>query len=106
MTSCPTRKEHGEAHAEELVRDYGIPEFYAYHMALIHLFYTEVIGLPDEKLRFLEKGGDDKAFYNKIHMDIEVDVESWGGFKEVGGLHYRGDYDLTSHTKGASRTSR
>jgi glycyl-tRNA synthetase len=35
-------------------------------------------------------------------MDIEVDVESWGGFKEVGGLHYRGDYDLSSHTKGSN----
>ena len=36
-------------------------------------------------------------------MDIEADVESWGGFKEIGGLHYRGDYDLTSHSKGASK---
>ena len=54
-------------------------------------------------MRFLEKGGDEKAFYNKVHMDIEVDVESWGGFKEVGGLHYRGDYDLTSHTKGSNQ---
>jgi len=89
--------------AEELVRDYEIPEFYAYHMALISKFYTEVIGVPSEKLRFLEKGGDEKAFYNKVHMDIEIDVESWGGFKEVGGLHYRGDYDLTSHSKGSNQ---
>ena len=32
-----------------------------------------------------------------------IEVESWGGFKEVGGLHYRGDYDLTSHTKGSNQ---
>ena len=86
-----------------LVDDGTVPEFYAYHMAVIHTFYTKVLGVPDEKLRFLEKGGEDKAFYNKVHMDIEVNVESWGGFKEVGGLHYRGDYDLTSHTKGSNQ---
>jgi glycyl-tRNA synthetase len=89
--------------AERLCKEYQIPEFYAYHMALIDTFYRDVIGVPGEKIRFLEKGGDEKAFYNKIHMDIEVDVESWNGFKEVGGLHYRGDYDLTSHTKGSNQ---
>jgi glycyl-tRNA synthetase len=86
-----------------LVDDGTAPDFYAYHMAVIHTFYTKVLGVPDAKLRFLEKGGEDKAFYNKVHMDIEINVESWGGFKEVGGLHYRGDYDLTSHTKGSNQ---
>ena len=89
--------------AAKLVSDYDIPEFYAYHLALITIFYRDVIGLPEDKLRFLEKGGDEKAFYNKIHMDIEADVESWGGFKEIGGLHYRSDYDLTSHSKGTGK---
>jgi glycyl-tRNA synthetase len=85
----------------ELVRDDGIPDFYAFHLAMIDAFYRDVIGVPADRLRFLEKGGDEKAFYNKVHMDIEVNVESWGGFREVGGLHYRGDYDLTSHSKGS-----
>jgi glycyl-tRNA synthetase len=103
MTVVPYKtKETVTVTAEELVKNYEIPEFYAYHMALIKLFYQKIIGLPEGKLRFLEKGGDEKAFYNKLHMDIEADVESWGGYKEVGGLHYRGDYDLTSHSKGAS----
>jgi len=88
---------------EKLSKDYDIPEFYAYHMAMIWNFYVNVVGVPAEKVRFLEKGGDEKAFYNKIHMDIEIDVESWGGFKEVAGLHYRGDYDLTCHTKGSKQ---
>ncbi len=89
--------------AADLVKDYGVPEFYAYHMAIIFLFYKNAIGIPDEKFRFLEKGGDEKAFYNRLHMDLEASVESWGGFKEIGGLHYRGDYDLTSHSKGANK---
>jgi hypothetical protein len=40
------------------VKDYEIPKFYAYYMATIKRFYEKVLGLPDEKLRFLEKGGD------------------------------------------------
>ncbi|MCL5099716.1 MAG: glycine--tRNA ligase [Candidatus Marsarchaeota archaeon] len=87
----------------ELVKEHGIPEFYAYHMGLIDAFYRDAIGVPDGKLRFLEKGGDEKAFYNKVHMDIEADIESWGGFNEIGGLHYRGDYDLTQHSKGSKQ---
>ena len=82
----------------------GYPGFYVYHMAIIDRFYRKILGVPDSKFRFLEKGGEDKAFYNKIHMDIELEIESWGGFKEVGGLNYRGDYDLTSHTKGSNKS--
>ncbi|EQD37941.1 glycyl-tRNA synthetase, partial [mine drainage metagenome] len=88
---------------EELVSR-GYPAFYVYHMCLIDRFYRKILGVLDTKLRFLEKGGDDKAFYNKIHMDIELEVESWGGFKEVGGLHFRDDYDLTSHSKGSNKS--
>jgi len=87
----------------KLIEVYNIPEFYAYHIALVDFFYEDVLGVPSEKLRFFEKGGDSKAFYNKIHMDIEADVESWGGFKEIGGIHYRGDYDLSSHMKGSKQ---
>jgi glycyl-tRNA synthetase len=87
----------------ELVRDLGIPEFYAYHMCLIAEFYETVVRLPHGKLRFFEKGGVDRAFYNKLHMDIEADIESWSGFREIGGLHYRGDYDLSSHSKGSGQ---
>ncbi len=88
--------------AEELAK-LGYPVFYINHMVMINNFYRNVLNVPEERLRFFEKGGNDKAFYNKVHMDIEVDVKSWGGFKEVGGLHYRGDYDLTSHSKGSGQ---
>jgi len=96
-------KETVKANWAALEEGMELPQFYIYHMMLIHNFYKNVLGVPEEKIRFLEKGGDEKAFYNKIHMDIEIDVESWGGFKEVGGLNYRGDYDLTSHTKGSNQ---
>ena len=95
------QKKQDRISIKDLAEKHGIPKFYAYHMALIDVFYRDVIGVPEDKIRFFEKGGNEKAFYNKVHMDIEVDVESWGGFKEVGGLHYRSDYDLTSHSKGS-----
>ncbi|MDE1851372.1 MAG: glycine--tRNA ligase [Candidatus Micrarchaeota archaeon] len=88
---------------KEWMEKYKIPEFYAYHLALIDTFYTEVLQVPRDSFRFREKGGTEKAFYNKVHMDIEVNVTSWNGFKEVGGLHYRTDYDLTSHSKGSNK---
>jgi len=87
----------------EFAREYNMPEFYVYHMALIDIFYRDVLKVPQDKFRFREKAGVEKAFYNKVHMDIEVDVESWGGFREVGGLHYRTDYDLNSHSKGSKQ---
>ncbi len=87
----------------ENLLEMGYPDFYVYHMAVIHKFYTSLLGIKDAKFRFFEKGGEDKAFYNRVHMDIEIDIESWGGFREVGGLHYRGDYDLSSHSRGSSR---
>jgi glycyl-tRNA synthetase len=88
--------------AEELVKA-GYPQFYVQHMVLIDRFYRKILNIPKEKLRFFEKGGNDKAFYNKVHMDIEADISSWGGFREIGGLHYRGEYDLTSHSKGSNQ---
>ncbi len=71
-------------------------------MGLIDYFYKEVLNVKTDRFRFLEKCGEDKAFYNKVHMDLEINIESWNGFKEVGGLHYRSDYDLSSHSKGSN----
>jgi glycyl-tRNA synthetase len=72
-----------------LVKDFDMPEFYVYHMCLIDRFYRDMMHVPEAKLRFYELGGDEKAFYNKIHFDIQADIESWNGFREIGGLHYR-----------------
>jgi len=75
----------------------GYPVFYVYHMLKIQEFYTTVLGVPVEKFRFFEKSEKERAFYNRIHFDVELNLETLGGFKEVAGLHYRGDYDLTKH---------
>ncbi|MGC9060959.1 MAG: glycine--tRNA ligase [Thermoplasmata archaeon] len=96
VTFVEHRPEVKEYRISELL-DRKIPEFYIYHMVKIQKFYTEVIGVPPEKFRFFEKSEKERAFYNRIHFDVEAFMDSLGGFKEIAGLHYRGDYDLTRH---------
>lgn len=78
-----------------------LPKFYVYHLAKIQQFYLDKLSIPKDKFRFREFSEKERAFYNKIHFDIELDMESLGGFKEAGGLHYRSDHDLGGHMKGS-----
>ena len=80
---------------EQLSKYY--PKLYLYFLYKIHQFYIEKLKIPRQKFRFRELGEEERAFYNKAHFDIELDIESLGGFKEVAGLHYRSDYDLSRH---------
>jgi len=89
--------------AGELVRAGGLPEFYVYHLAHSFRFYRDVLGFPSDRLRLLEKSDQERAFYNRIQFDIEANLESLGGFKELGAVHYRGDYDLGRHGEGSGR---
>ena len=57
---------------------------YAWHLAL---------GIPAEKLRL--KPHDKLAHYAKAALDIEYDFPF--GFKEIEGIHARGDFDLKNH---------
>ena len=76
-----------------------LPKFYAYHLAKVQEFYLDILKIPKEKFRFRQLSDEEKAFYNKYHWDIELDLDSLGGFKEVGGVHYRTDHDLGGHQK-------
>lgn len=84
-----------EKSAQELV-DLGLPKFYVYHLVKIQQFYFDVLKIPPEKFRFYELNEKEKAFYNKYHFDLEVELREFG-WTEVGGLHYRTDYDLKGH---------
>jgi len=89
--------------AGDLVTSGGLPEFYAFHLAHSYRFFRDVLGFPAKRLRLLEKSVQERAFYNRIQFDIEADMESLGGFKELGAVHYRGDYDLGRHGQGSGR---
>jgi len=82
---------------EDAVKKLKLPKFFVYHMARIQQFYLGVLGISKKSFRFRELSDEEKAFYNKYHWDIELHMETLGGFKEVAGIHYRTDHDLSGH---------
>ena len=82
---------------DDVVKNLKLPKFYVYHMARIQQFYLDILKLPKERIRFRQLSDEEKAFYNKYHWDIEMDLPSLGGWKEVAGCHYRTDHDLKGH---------
>lgn len=79
----------------DAVTKLGLPKFYVYHMAQIQKFYLEILKINKDKFRFKQLTDEEKAFYNKYHWDMELDLSL--GWKEVGGCHYRTDHDLKGH---------
>lgn len=53
--------------------------------------------LNKNKLRFREHGAGERAHYAKAAWDIEYEFPM--GFKEVEGIHNRGDWDLSRHAQ-------
>lgn len=93
------KEEIEEVGCEDANKKLKLPKFYVYYAAKIQNFYLNVLKIPKEKFRFRELSKEERAFYNKIHFDIEIDLGTIGGFKEVAGLHYRTDHDLKGHSK-------
>jgi glycyl-tRNA synthetase len=57
------------------------------------------LGVSEEKLRFHEH--ENLVFYAKAAFDIEYDFPF--GWKELEGIHARGNYDLTAHSEGCGK---
>ena len=66
--------------------------------ALMHR-YAETIGLPKDSVHELEVSDGDRAHYSKRTIDFEFDYPF--GRKELWGLAYRTDFDLSAHEKGS-----
>ncbi|CAG1020957.1 partial glycyl-tRNA synthetase, partial [Patescibacteria group bacterium] len=60
------------------------------------------LGISKENLRFKEH--EKLIFYATAAFDIEYNFRTLGGFKEIEGIHDRGDYDLTQHAKFSGQT--
>jgi glycyl-tRNA synthetase len=90
-----------ETTCEEANKKMGLPKFYVYHLAKVQKFYLDLLKIPKDKFRFRELSEKERAFYNQLHFDAEIEMDTLGGFKEVAGVHYRGGYDLTQHQKGS-----
>ena len=86
---------------DDVVQKLKLPKFYVYYLSKVQRFYLEILKINENLFRFRELDEKERAFYNKIHFDMELDLESLGGFKEVGGVHFRGSYDLSKHQEGS-----
>ncbi len=60
-------------------------------------FVTGNLRIRTENLRWREHGDEERSFYSKRTEDLEYRFPF--GFKELWGLAYRTDYDLTQHQK-------
>ena len=61
-------------------------------------FYTQAMGFSPEHIKWRQHAEDERAFYAKDAWDVEFFFGELG-FKEIEGVHHRGDYDLTQHMK-------
>jgi len=61
--------------------------------------FIEAVGLDKDKVHELEVADADRAHYSKRTIDFEYDFPF--GRKELYGLAYRTDFDLTSHQNGS-----
>jgi glycyl-tRNA synthetase len=76
------------------INDLELPKRYKYYLGKVKRFFDKV-GL--KKIRFRELGEEERAFYNKIHFDVEYYFECFEEYKEIAGIHYRTDHDLKGH---------
>jgi glycyl-tRNA synthetase len=63
--------------------------------------FIQNIGLESGKVHELEVTGDDLAHYSKRTIDFEFEYPF--GRKELYGLAYRGDFDLSAHQEGSKQ---
>lgn len=66
---------------------------------MMHLF-AEALGLPQGGLHELEVAPEDRAHYSKRTIDFEFDYPF--GRKELWGLAYRTDFDLSAHAQASN----
>jgi glycyl-tRNA synthetase len=60
-------------------------------------FVTKQLGIREENVRWRTHADEERSFYSKRTEDMEYKFPF--GFKELWGLAYRTDYDLTQHVK-------
>lgn len=60
-------------------------------------FATNLLGIREENLRWRAHTDEERSFYSKRTEDLEYNFPF--GFKELWGLAYRTDYDLSQHMK-------
>lgn len=73
-------------------------ELFESWLSSMNSFVTETLGIKKENLRTRLHSDEERSFYSKKTVDLEYNFP-FGGFKELWGLAYRTDYDLSQHQK-------
>ncbi|MGC9132787.1 MAG: His/Gly/Thr/Pro-type tRNA ligase C-terminal domain-containing protein [Nanopusillaceae archaeon] len=77
-----------EKSLKEIYEETGIDKFYLYFLYKVFVFYTKVLKIPKERIRFYQLADNEKSFYNLYHFDLELYLDEVG-WTEVGGIHFR-----------------
>ncbi|MDP3988825.1 MAG: glycine--tRNA ligase [bacterium] len=88
-------REFEQMEVEYFVRSDGWQRSFDEWREVMHAFIQDDLGLDASKVSELEVKGDDLAHYSKRTIDFEFEYPF--GRKELFGLAYRTDYDLTRH---------
>src|SRR5258706_12619715 len=64
-------------------------------------FVTKKLGTSEENLRWRPHSDEERSFYSKRTEDLEYNFPF--GFKELWGLAYRTNYDLTQHQESSKK---
>lgn len=67
----------------------------------LHNFVTKQLGVREENVRWRTHSDEERSFYSKKTEDLEYKFPF--GFKELWGLAYRTDYDLSQHIKHSNK---
>jgi len=88
-------REFEQMELEWFCKERDAQHFFTFWRDQRRAFYS-YIGIADEHLRVREHGKDELAHYSTATVDIEYHYPF--GWKELEGVAYRGNYDLTQHT--------
>jgi len=73
---------------EEIHKQTEIPKFYLYFLYKVFFFFTKILKIPENRVRFYELSENEKSFYNMYHFDLEIYLDDLG-WVENGGVHFR-----------------
>ena len=92
------QKEFDQMDVQYFCRPEDSSRFYEDWKTIRWNWYLNDLGLSEKRLKWRQHADEERAFYAKDAWDITYDFEGMG-FKELEGLHDRGDYDLSQHQK-------
>lgn len=88
-------REFMQMEMEFFCQDEGSLEWFEYWRKQRWEFYTRILGIPENKLRW--HWHEKLAHYAKQAVDIEFEFPF--GWDEIEGIHHRGQWDMSQHAK-------